>query len=153
MTSELAGNWAAEYQEQTGNTLVDVQLGTYTYTFDVAAGRLVCGVGKSTTPEGSRDNSRQSGHPSAPKGDHKGHVFAHSMGGGMDINIVPQLAALNLGKEWREMERIAAANPGTAVAVHLVYDDNSDRPAGFDYGLDHPDTGFELQHFDNNPST
>lgn len=149
--SDLAADWAAEYQAQTGNTLVDVQLGSFTYTFDIAAGRAVCVVGQSAAPLAARDNSRQRGHPAPEKGDHKGHLIAHSMGGQMDINIVAQNAALNLSKGWREIETIAAQNPGTAVALHLVYEGDSDRPSAIEYGLDHPDTGFQLEHFDNPP--
>ena len=44
-------------------------------------------------------------------------------------------------------------NPGTAVALHLIYDDDSDRPATFEYGFDHPQLGFHLHRFDNRPST
>lgn len=149
--AELVGGWVAEYRTQTGNDLVDVQLGTYTYTFDIAGGRLVCATGHSNPPEGPRDNSRQKGHPPTAEGDHKGHVFAHSMGGEMDMNIVPQSAVLNLGREWRAIETLAAENPGTAVALHLVYGDDSDRPVAFEYGFDHPETGLQLQHFDNPP--
>ena len=90
MSRELSEDWAAEYERQTGNDLVVVKLGTYAYVFDIEGERLVCATGCSTAPDGPRDASRQRGHPPAPRGDHKGHVFAHSMGGGMDINIVPQ---------------------------------------------------------------
>lgn len=147
--AELAAEWIASYLEQSANAVVDVHLGTYTYSFDVGAERLVCAVGHSSTPQGPRDANRQRGHPPAPKGDHKGHVFAHSMGGGMDINIVPQLAAINLGREWRAIETLAAEHPGTAVAVHLIYADDSQRPAAFEYGFEHPETGFQLHRWEN----
>jgi DNA/RNA non-specific endonuclease len=83
-------------------------------------------------------------------GDHKGHVIAHSMGGSMDMNIINQAASVNLGKQWRAIETLAAENPGTAVAIHLTYDDDSsDRPAGFEYGYDDPSSGFQVEQFDN----
>lgn len=146
---ELADAWSASYARQTGNQLFDIELGACTYTFDTAAGRLVCVRGHSTAPSGPRDASRQKGHPSAPKGDHKGHVIAHRMGGGFDINIVNQSASVNLGKQWLNIERLAAENPGTALAVHMIYEDDSDRPAAFEYGYDHPESGFQVEHFHN----
>lgn len=146
---ELAEKWSANYEKQTGNQLFDIKLGACTYTFDTAAGRLVCVRGHSTTPAGPRDAGRQKGHPRAPKGDHKGHPIAHSMGGGLDINLVNQSAKINLGKQWRDIEKLAAKNPGTAVAVHMLYDDDSDRPAAFEYGYDHPESGFQVEHFEN----
>lgn len=152
ITRELIAEWAAGYVQQTGNSLVDVELAPYAYTFDIAAERLVCARGHSIAPDGPRDASRQRGHPPAPPGDHKGHVFAHSMGGGMDINLVPQLAAVNLSREWRAIETLAAQNLGMAVAVHLIYDDDSQRPAAFEYGFGHPETGFQLHWWSNFPS-
>lgn len=147
---DLASRWSAAYEQETGNELFEINLGTYIYSFDTSAGRLVCVRGHSASPEAPRDSSRQKGHPRAPEGDHKGHVIAHSMGGGMDMNIVNQAAAVNLGKQWRAIEKLAAENPGTAVAIHLIYDDDSsDRPAGFEYGYDNPSSGFQVEHFDN----
>ena len=90
----LADKWSASYARQTGNQLFDIELGTYIYTFDTAASRLVCVRGHSTAPSGPRDASRQKGHPSAPQGDHKGH-------------------------------------------------------AAFEYGYDHPESGFQVEYFDN----
>lgn len=152
ITRELIAEWAAGYERQTGNSLVEVELGPYVYSFDIAAQRLVCARGHSIAPSAPRDASRQRGHPPAPAGDHKGHVFAHSIGGGMDINLVPQLAAVNLGREWRAIETLAAENLGMAVAVRLIYDDDSQRPAAFEYGFDHPETGFQLHWWSNSAS-
>jgi hypothetical protein len=146
---KLAAEWSASYTRQTGNQLFDIELGTYIYTFDTAASRLVCVRGHSTAPPGRRDTSRQKGHPPAPQGDHKGHVIAASMGGGFDINIVNQSASLNLGKQWRDIEKLAAESPGTAVAVHMIYEGESDRPVAFEYGYDHPESGFQVEYFDN----
>lgn len=149
ISAKLADEWSASYARRTGNHLFDIELGTYSYTFDIEASRLVCVRGRSTAPSGPRDYNRQKGHPSAPKGDHKGHVIAASMGGGFDINIVNQSASVNLGKQWRDIEKLAAETPGTAVAVHMIYEDDSDRPAAFEYGYDHPEWGFWVEHFDN----
>lgn len=147
---DLASKWSSAYELRTGNKLFEIDLGTCTYSFDTKVGRLVCVRGHSVPPESARDRSRQKGHPRAPRGDHKGHVIAHSMGGGMDMNIINQAASINLGKQWRAIETLAAENPGTAVAIHMVYDDDtSDRPAGFEYGYDDPSSGFQVEQFDN----
>jgi hypothetical protein len=37
----------------------------------------------------------------------RGHLVAHSIGGGTDINLIPQDARLNLSGGWRSLERIA----------------------------------------------
>lgn len=147
---DLVSKWSSAYERRTGNELFEIDLGACTYSFDTNAGRLVCVRGHSAPPESARDGSRQKGHPRAPRGDHKGHVIAHSMGGGMDMNIVNQAASVNLGKRWRGIETLAAENPGTAVAVHLMYDDDSsDRPTGFEYGYDDPSSGFQVECFEN----
>lgn len=44
---------------------------------------------------------------------------------------------------------LAAKNPGMAVAVHMIYEDDSDRPSAFEYGYNHPESGFQVEHFDN----
>lgn len=141
--------WISDYMAATGAELVDVTLGTFTYTFDMVNDRVVCVTGTSVPPEHARDNARQTGHPAPEKGDHKGHLIAHSMGGGMDINIFAQNGALNLGNEWRGIERHAAANPDTPVAIHLNYEGDSDRPATIDYGYQNDHGEFVVSHFDN----
>jgi hypothetical protein len=144
-----AREWGAGYERDTGNRLHEIDLGPFTYTFDTTLERLVSARGRSVPPTAPRDQARQRGHPRAPDGDHKGHVIAHSIGGGMDINIVAQKASVNLGGRWRQIEKLAAANPGTAVAVHLIYDDDSDRPAAFEYAVDDPEDGLRIERFDN----
>lgn len=148
-SEEAASGWAAEYERVTGNRLYEIDLDPFTYTFDTTLDRLVSAHGRSMAPAAPRDRTRQKGHPPAPDGDHKGHVIAHSIGGGMDINIVGQKVSLNLGRRWRRIEKLAAANPGTAIAVRLIYDDDSDRPVAFEYGVDDPEDGFRIETFDN----
>jgi hypothetical protein len=144
-----AQEWGADYERNTGNRLYEIDLGPFTYTFDIALKRLVSARGRSIPPTAPRDQARQKGHPRAPDGDHKGHVIAHSIGGGMDINIVAQKASVNLGRRWRQIEVFAAAHPGTAIAVHLIYNDDSDRPASFEYAFEDAKDGFRLESFDN----
>jgi hypothetical protein len=68
-------------------------------------------------------------------GDDRGHFFAHTMGGGMDINLFPQLASVNRGRLWRKLEREAAENPGTFCFIRPLYAGASWRPSRIEYGL------------------
>ncbi len=148
--SAIASRWGAAYERQCGNEIVCVDLGTLTYGFDIAAERLVYVTGKTGTP-GVRDLSRQRGSPRpSEKDDEKGHVIATSLGGGMDINLIPQARSVNRGKgsQWASIERELAKRPGSSVAIHLVYSDASQRPASFEFGYE-TDSGFHVEHIDN----
>ena len=57
------------------------------------------------------------------------------MGGGLDINLFPQVKATNRGGLWRKMERYCAANLGTFCFIHPIYRDQSWRPAALEYGI------------------
>jgi len=63
----------------------------------------------------------------------RGHLAAHTIGGGTDINLVPQDAALNVSGAWRRLEQWAQARPGAFLAVEVSYDDGSQTPARFVY--------------------
>lgn len=76
--------------------------------------RVVAVWGRSgSAPASSRDKSRASGllrrvwAGRFPNSD-RGHFFAHTMGGGLDINLFPQDSRLNRGGFWRKMERYCA---------------------------------------------
>ncbi len=91
-------------------------------------------------PANSRDKSRMAGYlrgiwSDAYPGDDRGHFFAHTMGGGVDINLFPQLASRNRGGKWRELEIEAAANPGTFCFIRPLYNGSGWRPSGLEYGL------------------
>lgn len=147
---EIASQWGAAYERQSRNEIVCVDLGTLTYGFDIAAERLVYVIGTTGAPE-VRDRSRQQGSPKpSEKGDEKGHVIATSLGGGMDINLIPQARSVNRGKgsQWASIERELAKRPGSAVAIRLVYSDDSQGPASFEFGYE-SDSGFRVEHIDN----
>jgi hypothetical protein len=101
--------------------------------------RLVAAWGCSRLPAGKRDRGRLARFlPSPPlwsgSGRDRGHFIAHAAGGDTDLNLFPQVAALNRGhteegKRWREMERYAAARPGTPLLVRPVYDSADWTPA------------------------
>lgn len=91
-------------------------------------------------PAGTRDTSRMAGFlggvwSDTYPGDDRGHFFAHTMGGGMDINLFPQMASVNRGGLWRRMERYAAANPGTFCCIRPIYGAPGWRPIELDYAV------------------
>jgi hypothetical protein len=91
----------------------------------------------------TRDKERMRGFLSTPKrlwssaykGRDRGHFFAHTMGGGLDINLFPQLSKVNQGGRWRELEKKAAAKPGTFCFIHPCYVDGGWIPRTLEYGL------------------
>lgn len=83
----------------------------------------------------------------------RGHVIGHSLGGGLDINIVPQLAIVNRGRRWRRLERYCVAHPGTYCFVRLFYTGVSAHPAVFEYGVLRQDCSLWVEHFLNTAST
>jgi hypothetical protein len=70
-------------------------------------------------------------------GDDRGHFFAHTMGGGLDINLFPQLASVNRnrGGLWRKLEMEAAEHPGTFCFIRPIYAGLRWRPSRIEYGL------------------
>lgn len=100
-------------------------------------------------PSKTRDKGRIKGfladawsrfHP----GYDRGHFFAHTMGGGLDINLFPQSAKINRGRDWREMETYCASNPGTFCFVRPIYMNNTWRPARLEYGIFKMETGLPV---------
>lgn len=147
-TRALADQWCTKYTARTGHSLYEVQRGSYTYVIDADSGRTVCAFGRSETPVAERDVSRQRGYPNARAKDDRGHIIANSMGGRMDMNLFGQDRHVNRGNDWREIERRAAANPGTPVAVHLRYKGDSGRPSRVDYAYE-DGRGLHMVEFDN----
>jgi hypothetical protein len=141
LAQALSDAWAADYRAHTDGRaeLVEVDLGTLTYLFDIAQQRLVGAYGTSAPTRAPRPNARIRGHPASNRPDRaqvdRGHVAAHSIGGGVDINLVPQLHVLNISGEWRALERYLHANRDTFFAVQLEYDDDSQFPALFVYSV------------------
>ena len=64
-----------------------------------------------------RGAPRTGGDPS-----HRGHAIARSLGGGTDLNLVPQLGRVNVG-EFRTLERRAVASPGALYFTRWLYGD------------------------------
>jgi hypothetical protein len=136
----LASAWAAEYRLLVpAAELVDVDLGTLTYLFDLTAERTLGVYGRSDPTTAPRPAARLRGHPSynragQPSTD-RGHLAAHTIGGGADINLVAQDHLLNVSGAWRSFERYAQRHTGTAFAVQARYLASEDRPHAFDYSM------------------
>lgn len=91
-------------------------------------------------PASTRDRARMADYQRGVwsdtyPGDDRGHFFAHTMGGGLDINLFPQLASVNRGGLWRKLEREAAEHPGTFCFIRPIYAGTSWRPSQIEYGL------------------
>jgi hypothetical protein len=151
----ICDTWASEYSvwaEPDPEDLVVVDPGNgFSYLFDLAgelrgqtcsrAPRVIGVWGPSQRPAEDRDHSRMRGHPRPGRQqDDRGHLISCAAGGGYDINLVPMDAALNRGwsadgSRFRALERKAAATPGTLFFIRPVYQDDTDRPARFEVGV------------------
>lgn len=114
--------WLDDYGGYPGQvTAVDLE--GFGYLFDTRADRLVAAWGISgPKPVAPRDKSRMASHPlSVGPLYHRGHAIAHSLGGGTDINLVPQLGRLNVGS-FRSLEKLARDNPGSLYFTYWLYE-------------------------------
>ena len=100
--------------------------------------RTVAACGRVPEHVAARDATRQRGYPLsirlAAAGYERGHLVARAAGGGMDVNLFAQAWQVNQGhsaegKEFRRLERLAAANPGSLVMTRLIYADDTAVPA------------------------
>ncbi len=102
------------------------------YLFDITRQRAVAAFGIPIYVADQRDASREAGYPMRSTRERvgagrtkpyfvKGHLIAHSLGGGMDINFVPQLRRTN-GGQFRVLENQAKALAQAGVqAFYFVY--------------------------------
>jgi len=75
---------------------------------------------------------------------HRGHAIAHRLGGGTDINLVTQNAAINIGA-FRRLEREAIANPGALYFTYWLYaPGDSQKPTASQQGLLTPGGALQL---------
>jgi hypothetical protein len=132
----LTGEWLDEYSSGGGRSdIVETDVGGFSYLFDIMPGRLIAAYGVSQGRASHvRDKSRMAGHPLSAGGHyHRGHAIPHTLGGGTDINLVPQLGAINIGP-FRALEREAVATPGALYFTHWRYVDGQ-QPTGVEQGL------------------
>jgi hypothetical protein len=134
--------------------LVDVDLGTLTYLFDLASQRTLGVYGRSVPTTARRPAARLRGHPTyngpGRAATDRGHLAAHTIGGGADINLVAQDHLLNVSGAWRSCERYAQRHPGTPFAVQARYLADDDRPHAFVYSMIR-DGRFVYRKFENAP--
>jgi len=130
--------WLGEYGRTTDSgEIVETTVDSFTYLFDIQAERLIAawGISRGRTVR-TRDASRIAGHPrSSDERYHRGHAIAHTLGGGTDINLVPQLASVNIGP-FRQLEREALKAPGALYFTYWSYNDpHTQQPTAVDQGL------------------
>lgn len=156
LQNTLPAEWINAYEIQTSNTtnLLEFTINRFTYIFDFQAGlepktevedRVVVAYGIAEQIDEARDTNRMKGFlgPSTKvfgEGFDKGHFIAHSIGGGLDVNLFPQSKAINRGwsepgKTYRKMERYCAIFPGTFCFSRPLYTDNSWFPYKLEFGL------------------
>ncbi|MDX2262269.1 MAG: hypothetical protein SFU84_11290 [Gemmatimonadales bacterium] len=154
-TIALRDAWRTDYGATSAHApnLLEFEDHGFTFLYDQTSAsgepvedRLVAGLGHSRAGTGRRPGSRIRGLlggglviPGKGRFD-KGHLLAHSAGGGTDVNLFPQNLTLNrgqspAGRRYREMERYAATHPGTLVFSYLKYNDASWVPVALEYGL------------------
>lgn len=165
LSNTLPDLWRAAYDRMpgSGDDVVFVEQGSYTYLFDLQAERVVAAYGlsaknpvKRKSPEVKKRMEGFLGKMSdrfLGRGN-KGHIMSHAQGGGMDINLFPQRPDVNLGqspsgKIYRQMERYGAANPGSFCFSRLLYDDPTWVPFEIEYGVLYHPAQFRVERFTN----
>ena len=118
----LTDIWADRYAASVPDCDLVTVVDSGSYLFDCSAQRLIAAWAVSRGDPGERrDKRRMAGHPlGAGAGYHRGHAIPHSLGGPMDINLVPQLGRVNVGP-FRKLERKAVARPGSLYFTCWIY--------------------------------
>lgn len=132
--------WRYDYESHsTEPQIVEVSDNEYHYLFDLGAQRLIVGWGYVKASSSIKRDGRQSKIPMRDRPLYEsGHSMPHCLGGGLDINIVPQLKTLNRGKGsgFAELERKAMNAPGAFYFTYWIYRDKEDQtPCAVDQGL------------------
>jgi len=125
----LISKWLDDYYELVGEAhtqVVETSNTGFSYLFDIGQERLIAAWGISKGKNNKlRDKSRMRGYPlSAGKKYHRGHAIPHSLGGGTDINIVPQRGSVNIGS-FRVLENRAVNTPGALYFTYWEYQELS----------------------------
>jgi hypothetical protein len=140
VVSLLTYTWLDDYERVSLlENIVTTQAGGFSYLFDIDPERLIAawGVSQGRSDE-RRDSNRMAGHPnSAGPLYHRGHAIPHTLGGGLDINLVAQLGRINIGP-FRPLERRAVATPDSFYFTYWTYLGSGpagQTPTGVDQGL------------------
>lgn len=158
------------YSLHSDSEIVEFEVNGYTYLFAIHSqresatinydSRIVAVYGFTTTSDEKRDCSRMKGFVGAftkidsYKAYDKGHFVAHTINGGLDQNLYPQLKELNRGwskqgKLFRTLERYCAENPDTFLFTRPLYSDETWIPSFLDYGIFTRELGLLLNRFNN----
>lgn len=134
----LTDIWLEDYSRNYSlKQVVEVKDSGFFHLFDIEQGRLIAAWRISQgRVDWKRDTSRLSKHPlSNGKKYHRGHAISHLMGGGLDINIVPQLGKVNTGA-FQALERTALLHPGAVYFTYWMYaNQTTQTPNRVDQGL------------------
>lgn len=142
LTPRLVDAWLTDYgRVSVDYDIVETKDEGFSYLFDIAAERLIAAWGLSKGKDRSPRTiiaTRMKGHPLTNlvhgRRYHRGHAVPHTMGGRTDINLVPQLGAVNSGP-FQELERLAVATPGSLYFSYWSYPDSrAQRPSGVEQG-------------------
>ncbi|MBC7947441.1 MAG: hypothetical protein H7Y42_06150, partial [Chitinophagaceae bacterium] len=84
----------------------------------------------------------------------KGHFMAHTIGGGLEVNIFAQCRDINRGwskrgKVYRSMEKHCAKNAGTFCFNRPIYSEDTNRPCMIEFGVLMEDGKLWVEKFDN----
>ncbi|HEX6880060.1 MAG TPA: hypothetical protein VF135_06830 [Terriglobales bacterium] len=169
-------DWTEVYSATTSHptNIVKVKRGSFEYLYDLYSGlealgevpfdqrirdRVVGAFGMSSPRRGPRHGSLQNGCLDLPEElvhspRDKGHFIAHSIGGGLDVNVFLQDRALNRGfsedgKLYRDMEVYCRSNPGTFCFSRPLYADTSSVPRWLEFGLLKQDGSVWVEVFEN----
>ena len=176
LQNRLLVRWKQVYEAAASHTpnIIHVEYGTFDYICDSYSGmealgevafdqrvrdRVVGVLGISLPMRRRRRSSLPDGWIEHPEeidscGRDKGHLIAHAIGGGLDMNVFSQARGLNRGlseqgKVYRLMERYCYEHPGTFCFGRPVYDDTSSVPRWLEFGLLRDDGSLWVEVFEN----
>lgn len=153
---EQVDTWCAAYRESTlGTNIVETNIDSAVFLFDLAQERVVLAYALSTPAPQKKDTARMRGFSDVNVGVRavmgerafladRGHFLGHASGGVLDINLFPHRRELNRGwtkggtyeegSAFRAMERYVAAHPGVFFYHRPLYDDDTWIPERLEYG-------------------
>ncbi len=176
LREHLPVKWIEVYSVTASHVVNVVKLkrGTFEYYCDLYSGleelgevpfdqrlrdRVIGVLGTSAPRRGPRRGSLQNGCLDLPEElahspRDKGHFIAHSIGGGLDVNVFLQDRRLNrglseAGKLYREMEKYCLMNPGTFCFSRPIYADTASVPHWLEFGLIKQDGSHWVEVFEN----
>jgi hypothetical protein len=176
LRKHLPMKWQQVYTATTSHAanIVRVERGTFEYFCDSYSGlealgevafdqrirdRVIGVLGTSAPVRRRRRGSFPNGWLELPEeldgsSRDKGHFIAHSIGGGLDVNVFSQNRDLNRGvseqgKIYRQMEKYCYENPGTFCFSRPIYADSTSIPRWLEFGLIKTDGSLWIEVFEN----